>query len=89
MGLETDQFRKDLADRRLLAKLTEDHTFAVENLGVFGTPTLVFAKSQAIFLKMSPPPSPEESLPVFMELHHLADQRRCIQEIKRTQPARA
>ena len=89
MGLETAQFRQDLADRRLLAKLVEDHTFAVENLGVFGTPTLVFPESQAIFLKMSLPPSPEESLSVFTELHHLADRRRYIQEVKRPQRPKA
>ncbi|OGO04351.1 MAG: hypothetical protein A2Y60_03190 [Chloroflexi bacterium RBG_13_54_9] len=89
VGLETAQFRQDLADRRLLAKLVEDHTFAVENLGVFGTPTLVFPESQAIFLKMSLPPSLEESLSVFTELHHLADRRRYIQEVKRPQRPKA
>jgi len=83
VGLEMTHFRKDLADHRLSTKLVEDHTFAVESLGVFGTPTLVFAQRQAIFLKMSVPPPPEESLGVFNELRHLADQRRYIQEIKR------
>ena len=81
--LDMTQFKKDLADRQLLTKLAEDHTFAVETLGVFGTPTLVFPQRQAIFLKMSSPPSPEDCLSVFTELHHLADRRRCIQEIKR------
>jgi len=89
VGLEMAQFRNDLADRRLLAKLAEDHTFAVESLGVFGTPTLVFPESQAVFLKMSLPPPPEESLSVFTELHHLAAQRRYIQEIKRPQRVKA
>jgi predicted DsbA family dithiol-disulfide isomerase len=89
VGLEMAQFQKDLADRRLLAKLAEDHTFAVESLGVFGTPTIVFPESQAIFLKMSPPLAQEESLSVFTELHHLADRRRYIQEVKRPQRVRA
>jgi len=83
VGLEMTHFRKDLADRRLLTRLAEDHTFAVESLGVFGTPTLVFAQRQAIFLKMSVPPPPEECLGVFTELYHLADRRQYIQEIKR------
>lgn len=87
VGLEMTQFQRDLADSQLLTKLAEDHTFAVESLGVFGTPTLVFPESQAIFLKMSLPPSPEDCLPVFTELYHLVDQRRYIQEIKR--PMRA
>ena len=83
VGLDMAQFQKDLADRRLLARLAEDHTFAVEVLGVFGSPTLVFPQRQAIFLKMSSPPPPSDCLSVFTELHHLADQRRYIQEIKR------
>ncbi len=85
VNLEMAHFQKDLGDRQLLAKLAEDHTFAMETLGIFGTPTLVFPERQAIFLKMSPPPSPEECLSIFAELHHLADQRRYIQEIKRPQ----
>jgi len=84
VDLEMTQFQKDLGDRRLLAKLAEDHTFAVETLGVFGTPTLFFPERQAIFLKMSPP-SPEESLSVFTELRHLVEGRRYIQEVKRPQ----
>ncbi len=83
VNLEMSQFQKDLGNRQLLAKLAEDHTFAVETLSVFGTPTLVFPERQAIFLKMSSPPPPEESLPVFTELHHLANQRQYIKEIKR------
>ena len=82
------QFQKDLGDRQLLARLAEDHTFAVESLGVFGTPTLVFPEKQAIFLKMSLPP-PEESLSIFAELRRLSEQRQYIQEVKRPQPPKA
>jgi len=85
VGLEMTQFQKDLTDRTLLTKLAEDHTFAEETLGVFGTPTLVFPEGQAIFLKMSLPSPPEECLPVFAELSHLVDRRRYIWEIKRPQ----
>ena len=84
-GLEMTQFQKDLSDRQLLARLAEDHTFAVETLGVFGTPTLVFPERQAVFLKMSPLPSPEECLSVFTELRQLAERRQYIQEVKRPQ----
>ena len=87
IGLEMTQFQRDLSDRSLLTRLAEDHTFAVEKLGVFGTPTLVFPEGQALFLKMSTPPSPEESLSVFTDIHYLSDRRRYIQEIKRPQPA--
>jgi predicted DsbA family dithiol-disulfide isomerase len=82
VDLEMTQFQRDLNDRQLLSKLAQDHTFAVETLGVFGTPTLVFPERQAIFLKMSLPP-PEECPSVFTEIHHLVDRRRYIWEIKR------
>ena len=84
-GLEMKQFKNDLSNRRLLSKLAEDHTFAVEKLGVFGTPTLVFPERQVIFLKMSSPPLPKECLPIFSELFNLAYHRRIIHEIKRPQ----
>jgi len=85
VNLDMARFQKDFSDRKPLAKLAEDHTFAVETLGVFGTPTLVFSENQAVFLKMSPP-SGEDCLSVFAEVRQLAEQRRHIQEIKRPQP---
>lgn len=78
-----ERFRNDLSDRRLLDKLAKDHTFAVETLGIFGTPTLVFAEQQAIFLKMAPLPSAEESVAVFEDIRRLAEDRQQIREIKR------
>ncbi len=83
VDLRMAQFQDDLGDRQLLVKLAQDHTFAVESLGIFGTPTLVFPERQAIFLKMSSAPPSEESLSVFAELRRLVEQRRYIQEIKR------
>ena len=82
-GLDIAQFQRDISNRQLLTKLAEDHTFAVETLGIFGTPTLLFPEKQAIFLKMSPPPSPKECLSVFGELFNLVCNRRNIREIKR------
>ena len=84
VNLEMAQFQKDCSGHKLLAKLAEDHTFAVEVLGIFGTPTLVFLENRAVFLKMSPP-LPEDSLSVFNEVHNLAERRQNIQEIKRPQ----
>ncbi|MFC1937021.1 DsbA family protein [Chloroflexota bacterium] len=86
-GLEMSLFQKDLTDRRLLTRLAEEYTIAAETLGVFGTPTLVFAEGQAVFLKMAAPPPQEECLSVFTDLQHLAEQRRYIREIKRPQSA--
>ena len=83
VGLEMKRFRNDLSDRRLLDKLAADHTFAIESLSIFGTPTLVFPGQQAVFLKMSPPPSPKESVAVFEDVRHFAGDRQQIREIKR------
>ncbi len=82
-GLEMKQFKTGLSNRGLLTKLSKDHTFAVGELNIFGTPTLVFPEKQAIFLKMSPPPLPDECLPIFSELSNIACHRRTIHEIKR------
>ncbi len=89
VDLEMTRFQKDLDDRRLLAKLAEDHTFAAETLGVFGTPTLVFPERQAVFVKLPQIPPPDESLSFFAEVRHLAERRPYIQEIKRPQPPKA
>ena len=83
VGLEMVQFEKDLGDRTLLNRLTEDHTFAVETLGVFGTPTLVFPERQAVFLKLESPPPLGECSSVFNEVRHLVEYRPYIMEIKR------
>ena len=82
-NLDTDQFEKDMSDRTLLSRLAEDHTFAVETLGVFGTPTLVFAERKVIFMKLDSPPPLEDCVLVFNEVRHLAEQRQYITEIKR------
>ncbi len=83
VGLEMARFQEDFSRHQSLDRLAEEHTFAVERLGIFGTPTLVFPAGQAVFLKMSSPPSPEESLAVFRELSNLACHRLNILEIKR------
>lgn len=84
-NLDMIRFQKDLAESRLLNKLAEDHIFAVENLGIFGTPTLAFSQSQVVFVKLSAAPPLEECLSVFREIYHLAGRRQYIQEIKRPQ----
>ena len=82
-NLDMSRFKSDLESSEPLTDLARDHTHAVETLGVFGTPTLVFPENQAVFLKMTPPPSAEESLAVFDEVRQIASQRRNIQELKR------
>ncbi len=82
VGLDVACFRADLEDRRLLKKLAEDHTFATTSFNVFGTPTLVFERQNAVFLKSTPPP-PAEAMAMFEEVRQMALTRWNIQEIKR------
>ncbi len=84
-GLEISRFREDLARRELLARLAEDHTAAVEQFGVFGTPTIVFPDGQAVFIKLTEIPPPAEALAVFHELQQLATARTYVREVKRPQ----
>lgn len=84
-GLEHARFREGLGQRESLSRLAEDHTFAVENFGVFGVPTIIFPGGHAVFVKMSETPPPEECPAVFHELLQLATNRAYIQELKRPQ----
>ena len=85
-GLEMPWFQECLSNCQLLSKLAEDHALALETLGVFGTPTLVFPGGQAVFLEIMPVPPPKECLQLFKEIRHLAEARQYVQEVKR--PAR-
>lgn len=81
--LDLTRFRKDLGNRKLLTRLATDHTYAVEKLGIFGTPTLVFPGGQPVFLKMFPPPPPDEAVQFFTELRQMAERKPYLLEIKR------
>jgi predicted DsbA family dithiol-disulfide isomerase len=83
-GLDVARFNEDMSSGEAMAKLAADHTFAVENLSVFGTPTLVFPDGKPVFVKMMPPPSAEDSARVFDEVRQVAEGRPEIKEIKRT-----
>jgi predicted DsbA family dithiol-disulfide isomerase len=82
-GLEMIQFERDFNHHSILASLAEDHTLAVETLGIFGTPTLVFPEGKPIFLKLASPPPPSQSPAVFDEVRLIAERREYIAEIKR------
>ncbi|MBI2848708.1 MAG: thioredoxin domain-containing protein [Chloroflexi bacterium] len=82
-GLDLERFRRDLRDRSLLKRLGEDHREAVEKHGIFGTPTLIFQNGLGAYLKMKPPPPPEEAVEVFESLYRIIAQRPYIIEVKR------
>lgn len=82
-GLDLGRFERDLDDRELLKKVGADYTEARKKYGVFGTPTLVFESGAAAFLKMMPPPSSDEAVPVFDSLYKLMVHQTFIHEVKR------
>ena len=88
-GLDIGLFRESLEDPKLLQNIGKDHTHAVEQFGVFGTPTLVFPNGQTAFLKMRPPPPKDEAASVLQALYALIVDHPNIQEIKRPVPPQA
>jgi predicted DsbA family dithiol-disulfide isomerase len=82
-GLDLDRFREDLADPTILASLARDHTQAVAEHGVFGTPTFVFAGGEAAYVRLSDTVEGAASVEVFDRLVSVAASEPRILEIKR------
>ena len=84
-GLDADRLREDMADPAMAEAVGRDHTEAVDEHGVFGTPTFVFEDGAAIYLKTLVPPE-EDSIAFFEHFAALAAGRRYMGEMKRPQP---
>src|SRR5579864_3982987 len=52
-GLDLDRLRLDLADPTILERLARDHTAAVAEHGVFGTPTFLFRGGESAYVRLS------------------------------------
>ena len=83
VGLDTDRFDRDRADRSLLSQIGADYEEGRTHHGAFGTPTLVFPGGAAVYLKMRPPAPPDESVAIFDDLRRMTIHRPYIAEIKR------
>lgn len=77
-----DEFEHDKA----FAALAEDHAAAVE-LGVFGTPTLVYPDAGAAFVKLYATPAPERATGLWATTRTLADSTEELAEWHRVSPA--
>ena len=82
-GLDMDPFRRDLDDRSLLEALARDHREAAGELGVFGTPTLVFGSGAAAYVRLSEEVDAGAAIEVFDRIYGVAQQEPRILEIKR------
>ncbi len=85
-GLDVERFTTDLNDRSTLDEIAESHTHAVEELGVFGTPTFVFEGGGSAFLKLIRPQENEQALSAFNSLLGLMRDEVFVGEVKRPQP---
>lgn len=83
--LDVLRFIDDLRDPALLECISSDHVRAVEDYGVFGTPTFVFENGNAVYMKSFVPPK-EDSIEFFELFIELMANRSYLGELKRPQP---
>lgn len=84
--LDLAQFQQDYDDPTILQLIAADHTRAVEEYHIFGTPTFVFEGAAPAYLKLGAiPESRDKSLELFKEIYHVIAERPLIMEIKRPQ----
>jgi predicted DsbA family dithiol-disulfide isomerase len=81
--LDLTRFAADLEDRGLLKEIENDYVAGKEGLGVFGTPTFVFANGQSAYLRILPPPPPEEAVAFWLDFVRDVRDRPYLLEIKR------
>lgn len=84
-GLDVDAFRKD--EETWLRAVRSSHDSAVAELGVFGTPTLVFSGGRAMYLKLAELPE-EGDEKLWDALTTITTDFPQVVELKRPQPDR-
>lgn len=82
-GLDLARFRGDLASPDLLEALRRDHRRAVAELGIFGTPTFVFADGASAYIRLSELLPGPAAVQVFDRIVSIAAGEPRILEIKR------
>ena len=82
-GLDMDRFKADVADPSILEVLASDHTTAVLEHGVFGTPTFVFAGGEAAYVRLAPGALEDGAADVLEHVLAIAEGEPRILEIKR------
>jgi predicted DsbA family dithiol-disulfide isomerase len=85
-NLDLGRFSKDLDDRTTLDEIAASHKEAIEELGVFGTPTFVFESGASAFLKLIRPKTIEQAEKAFDSLVNIMSSDLFVGEIKRPQP---
>lgn len=85
-GLDLDTFRKDLESDEVFSVVNDDFTHGKTELGVFGTPTIVFENGQGAYLKVNFRDLPKDPVKFWGEFVPVVRDRPEAIEIKRPQP---
>lgn len=83
VGLNMEQFERDFSDRSLWPQVGSDYEHGKQELGVFGTPTIVFEDGTSAYIQMRPPAPAAETLAVWEDFVQTITARPYIKEIKR------
>ena len=83
-GLDLGRFRGDLVDPSSLQALARDHQEAVDQLGVFGTPTFHLPGRGAAYVRVRPAPEGEAALRVFDQVVSITAEEPYFLELKRS-----
>jgi len=84
--LDLVEFEHDMASDKTWQAVGEDHTESESKYGIFGVPTLVFGKGQAVFAKLGPiPESKEERISLFELIFNMGVKKPYLRELKRTE----
>lgn len=88
-GLDHRRLLGDMADPSILDDLARDHTEAVEQHGIFGTPTLVMEGNRAAYVRVKPAPEGSEAIELFDHIVSGIANRPSLLELKRPEPPRS
>ncbi len=86
-GLDLEKFREDLKSDEVFKQIEEDFTYGQSQLGVFGTPTIVYDNNLGAYLQVNFRDMPEDSVKFFDEFTDVVRERPNVFEIKRPRPA--
>jgi predicted DsbA family dithiol-disulfide isomerase len=86
-GLDLDKFREDLTSEEVFEAVEQDYTEG-RQLGVFGTPTIMFENGEGAYLQVNFRELPKDPVEFWEEFVTTVRDRPEVREIKRPQPPR-
>lgn len=83
VGLDMERFREDLNSDEVFDTIRQDYTEGRRELGVFGTPTIVFENRQGAYLQLNFRNLPEDPVEFWYDFVDTVRDRPAVLEIKR------